>query len=176
MRKTYILISSARRLLRLPYGICIFDKPPRSILRLKALFESLKLRGLCTIGDVVTANVTRFWRVPDIAVIDHLTRGAERVSSVTDSAFSYVFHLHQERSSLNVEIEHLLTRSRELVSRGRNVLVKVVGEEDIIAIPAILILEDFLVVYGNYFLDCIVAIPSVGAYRRAVLKLYAQFR
>ncbi len=176
MSEKRLLIKPAVRLLRLPYGICIFSEPPSSICKLRHAYSSLRLRGLCTVGDVVTNNVVRFWRVPDVAVIDYTTRGGESVCSDIEPLFDVVMNLVHERSSLTPEIEHVLLNSRRLATQGKRVLVKVRGEEDLLAIPAVLILDGFLVVYGNYFLNCLVCIPSSTEYRKAVLKLYVQFR
>jgi len=174
--RRYVLIDAARRLLRLPYGVCIFDEPPRSILKLRDLYYSLNLEGVCTVGDIVTMNVVRYWRVPDIAIIDYATRRSERLSHHVESMFNVVLEVEHERSSIDLASEEILARCRRLVEKGERVLIKVRGEEDILAIPAILVLKKFLVVYGNVFLNCLVAVPSTPDYRRTVLKLYVQFR
>ncbi len=172
------LISSATRLLREPVGICIFDEAPKSMKKLRIVFDSLGLEKIATVGDVVTLNVIKYWKVPDIAIIDNRTLRDRKIDTL--SAISVLFRdiirLHNEPSTIGDRSFDSIETACRLVEQGRNVLLVVDGEEDILAILLILYLRRGLVVYGNYFRNCLTAVPTVRPYKLAVLKLLVQFR
>jgi len=172
------LISPAVKLLREPIGICIFDEAPKSIKKLRVVSESLDLGVLATVGDVVTLNVIKYWRVPNIAIIDNRTLRDRKIDTLSAISvlFKDIIRLHNEPSTIGDRSFDSIETATRLVEQGRNVLLVVDGEEDILALLLILNLKRGLVVYGNYFRNCLTAIPTVGLYKLAVLKLLAQFR
>ncbi len=172
------LISTATKLLREPIGICIFDDVPKSIRKLRIAFESLNLKILATVGDVVTLNVIKYWRVPNIAIIDNKTLREKRIDTLSTISvlFKDIIRLHNEPSTISDRSFDSIETATKLVEKGRNVLIVVDGEEDVLAILLILNVDRGLVVYGNYFRNCLTAIPTVGLYKLAALKLLAQFR
>ncbi|NPB01180.1 MAG: DUF359 domain-containing protein [Crenarchaeota archaeon] len=172
------LLSSAVKLLREPIGICIFDDVPKSIKKLRVVFQSLDLEVLATVGDVVTLNVIKYWRVPDIAIIDNRTLREKKIDTLSTVSvlFKDIIRLHNEPSTISDRSFDSIETATRLVKKGRNVLVVVDGEEDVLAILLILNVDRGLVVYGNYFRNCLTAIPTVGLYKLAALKLLAQFR
>ncbi len=172
------MIGSAVNLMRKPIGIVIRHRPPRSIHILKKIMIDLELRYIATVGDIVTLNVIRYWRVPDIAVIDNRTlRGKEVDTLGTISVlFKDILRLHNKPSTLSSKSFDTIETSINLVRQGHNTLIVVDGEEDLLSLLVILYLDKGLVVYGNYFDDSLLAIPTTMHYKVATLKLLVQFR
>jgi len=124
-----------------------------------AVAEDVGARRIVAVGDVVYENLLTHGVKPWAAIVDGVTRRGESVfdrrgprvrnppGMITGEAWSAVAHV---------------------VETGGVLLVD--GEEDLLAIPAILESpSDALVAYGLY-LGALVAIP-VNAYRRPIEEL-----
>lgn len=171
----YKLIDKARELLRLPLGFVVHDRNEQAVNKVRTICECLRLRKVITVGDVVTSNVCRYWRTPDLAVIDRKTR---RETPVQDSleGFDVVQTVVNERATLSIDVIDRLEDCVRMMENGKHVLVIVQGEEDVLAIPLILLSRDSVVLYGNVFLDALIAVPTSTEYKLAVLKLLVEFR
>ncbi len=171
----YRLLNVARRYLRLPIGFVFCNEPEVSVRKAVSVCDVLDLRLAVTVGDVVTRNVMRFWRVPDVAVVDGRTRRSESVS-IPEEFFDHVIHVVNERSTISDDVLAKLEKAISMALGGAKVLVKVLGEEDVLAIPLILLAPRAAVMYGNVFLNALVLVPSMCEYKLAALKLLAEFR
>lgn len=175
----YLLLPSdkVRKYLRFRYGISIFEKPPKSIKILKHIYESYQCKYLITIGDYVTSNVIKYWKIPEIAIIDfkQLRKDYEFVYLHN---FNYIIQVFNEAGTLNLECFEILKQCFQLISKySVKILVIVVGEEDLLAIPAILqSSEKTLIAYGNYYENCLQVIPVNKDYRLCALKLLSFFK
>ncbi len=173
--KVYKLLETARKLLRLPLGIVIHDHGERAISKVRIVCTSLRLHKVITVGDIVTINVCRYWRIPDLAVVDGRTRRDVQVQGHLDN-FDVVVTVTNERATISLDVIDKLWDCVHLMENNKRVLVVVQGEEDVLAIPLILLARNGLVLYGNVFIDALVAVPVSLDYKLAVLKLLAEFR
>jgi hypothetical protein len=157
----------------MPMGVSVGKEPPASIL---ALRESLgDPRVLITVGDVVTGNVARLWRIPDLAIIDLRTRRSEYVGN-SESNFDAVIRVRNPPGTLSDEVIRLVENAVALALGGSRVLVRVDGEEDLLAIPAVLKApRGSLLLYGLYT-GYLVAIPINDDYRLGMLKLMSMMQ
>ncbi|WP_229657615.1 DUF359 domain-containing protein [Thermocladium modestius] len=159
---------SLRRLMAVPFAVSIPREPPASVHHAKAAAEDLGLQLLITVGDVVTSNVRRYWREPDVAIIDGRTRRygigeAERTGTVIDNP----------PATLISESFIAVRNAVEEAVRGRRSVIWVNGEEDLLAIPAVLESPvGSAVMYGLYT-GYLVLVPVVPAYKLLMLKLLA---
>ncbi len=172
------MISSAARLMREPIGILIRDEPPRSIHKLRRVYLDFELNYLASVGDIVTLNIIRYWRVPNIAIIDNKTLRDRKIDtlSAVSILFKDIIRLHNRPATITDKNIDTIETAVKLAEKGRNVLLVVDGEEDLLSILLILCLNRGLVVYGNYFTNSLIAIPTYTPYKVATLKLLAQFR
>ncbi|MCG2881215.1 MAG: GTP-dependent dephospho-CoA kinase family protein [Vulcanisaeta sp.] len=169
----YVLVSRwARSVMAWPFGIAIAKEAPESIIRVRSEYED---HFLITVGDVVTINTTRYWRVPDLALIDARTRrtiGTEMVRS----GFDEIVSIRNEPATLS--LNNILT-IKEAVNKalgGRKVLVVVDGEEDLLAIPAVLAAPRRSIVMYGLYTGYLIVIPINELYKMAFLKLLVMLR
>jgi len=152
----------------MPMGIAIGRNAPVSVDIAKS---ALGMYGpLITVGDVVTNNVIKYWRIPDLAIIDSRTR---RRSFADDLGikFDVVLRLKNPPGTLSDEALGIIDDAVREVTGGSRVIIKVDGEEDLLAIPAVLKApRSSLLLYGLYT-GYLVVIPVVEEYRLAMLKL-----
>lgn len=158
-----------RELMALPFGIAIAKEPPDSIRIARDISMDFNLRILATVGDVVSLNVARYWREPDLRIVDLNTRRGVRVNY--DYSSDYVIRIKNERSTLTYGAFETVRRAYDEAQRGVRVTVVVDGEEDLLAIPAVLEApRGTMVLYGLYK-GYLVIIPAVNEYKFLMLKL-----
>ena len=149
-----------------PFAVSIPRDPPASVYHAKAAAEDLGLRLLITVGDVVTSNVRRYWREPDVAIMDGRTRRygigeAEQASMVIDNP----------PATLVSESFIAVRKAVDEAMKGRRSVIWVNGEEDLLAVPAVLESPvGSAVMYGLYT-GYLVLVPVVPAYKLLMLKL-----
>ncbi|GAB7009383.1 GTP-dependent dephospho-CoA kinase family protein [Halorubrum trueperi] len=115
---------------------------------------------IVAVGDVVTYHLREAGRVPDVAVVDGKTE-REVVRSEIESALAAadVRRIAVENPPASLSID-LLSALAEALSASEPVMIEVVGEEDLAALPAIVAAPDGAsVVYGQ---------PGEGMVRVAV--------
>lgn len=127
-------------LLRKPLGEVIsYDQ----VEKLKIIELRQATRKLITVGDTTTAKVIRFNIVPDVSVVDGFEKRLVSTTSISKlksmiAAISGVglveLSCTNQPGSISLEAVKILFRA--LMSHGP-VLVRVVGEEDLIALPLI---------------------------------------
>ena len=131
-----ILPENCRGLLKEPFGRLFSD--------FSLLAAELSGKKLCTAGDVVTARAVSCGILPDIAVIDGVTRRDEAVTPV----FSTGVKLSAKNPAGTITDE-LISALKEAYEK-QPALVTVEGEEDLAVLPLIEILPDgWAVVYGQ---------------------------
>jgi hypothetical protein len=105
---------------------------------------------LLAVGDVVTYHLLEAGRRPDVAVVDGLTEREavdEEVRTVLEAAEGDRVEVANAPATLSRE---LLAALREAVDRETRTTISVDGEEDLAALPAILVAPDGAsVVYGQ---------------------------
>ena len=131
---------------------------------------------LLTVGDVVTATLADAGRQPDIAVIDGRTE-REPIDPAVEATLADLAGRRLSVTNPPATVsEPLLTTLREAAtSTERPVTISVDGEEDLVALPAILASSDGAsVVYGQPG-EGMVHVPVRSAVRTTARELLAEF-
>jgi uncharacterized protein (UPF0218 family) len=93
---------------------------------------------LVTVGDIVTYHVLEAGQIPDLALVDERTKRTtvdDEVSAMVNNAcFDEVKTVVNPAATLTAE---LLTAVREALGADGSTLIRVDGEEDLAALPAI---------------------------------------
>lgn len=164
-----IIDDKVKCLMSKPLGILINEKPPKSINLVKIIHKLLSLKYLVSIGDVITHNLIKYWKIPNMAIIDY--RSAREKYEYELSGFDFVLNITNPRSTLSIEGESCVARCFSTCVKDFKVLLVVDGEEDLLAIPTILNAPSkTLILYG--LRNNLLAIPVVIEYKLAALKLY----
>ncbi|MFP3492075.1 MAG: GTP-dependent dephospho-CoA kinase family protein [Vulcanisaeta sp.] len=169
----YVLTSRwARSIMAWPFGVAIAREAPESIIRVRSEYGD---NLLITIGDVVTVNVTRYWRIPDLAFMDMKTRRVVGME-VVRSGFDETISIRNEPSTLNLNNLMMISEAINKARGGRRVLVVVDGEEDLLAIPTILMAPPKSIVMYGLYTGYLVVIPVIDDYKMAFLKLLTMMK
>ena len=170
----YVLTSKwARAMMAWPLGIAIGKEAPDSIIRVRSEYEN---SFLITVGDVVTLNTIKYWRVPNLAFMDLKTRRTIGMGGAEAAGFDEVISIVNRPATLSIEVINVVRRAMAIAMSGSRVLIQVDGEEDLLAIPAVLLApRGSLVLYGLYT-GYLIVIPVVDEYKLAMLKLFSMMR
>ena len=106
-------------------------------------------KPLVTVGDMVTYHLLEAGRVPDLALVDEKTKRSAVDSEVADAitGFDRTVEVANPAGTLTRE---LLDAMRDGLDSDGTTLVDVDGEEDLAALPVVLMLpENASVVYGQ---------------------------
>jgi len=121
------------------WGYIVYEEAPSSIYKAREIIGGGRV---ITIGDVVTRNFARYFKT-DVAVIDNYSRREKMEGETLEEDFT----CHNPAGSISLEC---LEKLRQLLSQEGGVL-RVVGEEDLLALPAIALCRGHdYVVYGNW--------------------------
>lgn len=141
MSQTVMLVQEEIiQLLKKPLGTVIrYDQIKKS----KMLDVCRTSHKLITVGDTTTAKVISFEVVPDVSIIDGLERRhassttiARLKSSIMSLSGSEPIQLTCRNEPGSISSEAVSTLCRALVCHSP-VLVRVIGEEDLVALPLI---------------------------------------
>ena len=142
----YKLTENLRNELKKPLGELIGGEMPQPYL--KSREELKKAPFLVTVGDVVTENVLRIGIKPSVAIYDYKTKRKEYVPDIELGAV--VLTTKNPPGTITKALLNAVKKSFELAKKGKRVYLKVNGEEDLAAIPAIIYApEGALVIYGQ---------------------------
>lgn len=131
-----ILPEDCRGLLKEPFGRLFSD--------FSLLAAELSGKKLCTAGDVVTARAVSCGILPDIAVIDGVTRRDEAVTPVFSTGV-----LLSAKNPAGTITDELIAALKEAYEK-QPALITVDGEEDLAVLPLIEILPyGWAIVYGQ---------------------------
>ncbi len=139
------LTPELRTKLKNPLGILVQGEIPVPYLKLRDVMRDAT--AVVTVGDIVTENTLRVGVKPDLAIYDGRTKRKE-----------HRFEPSNGREVCTVEIENppgvitmnLMLAVRDALRAGRRTYIKVNGEEDLAAIPAVLYAPyGAVVVYGQ---------------------------
>lgn len=169
------LLEEGRRTLGTPCGYAI-RRPPREAIRVvRTIKEDLAPPLTIAIGDVVTRNISRYDSRPDVSVIDLKTQ-REPTTFEADLAEHYDISLRCRNppGSLTAEAWGSVALAILLALSGKHVLVVVDGEEDLLAIPAVLTApERSLIVYGLRD-EALVALPVTRYLKESLRRFIAR--
>ncbi len=142
-RETLLLPESAREAMRVPLG---------PIVREGELLKALEGASLViSIGDMVTLTLIRAGIRVSLAVFDYRTRREElgELRSLLERMGGEWLRASNPPATISPELWEALERGMELARGGRSARVLVDGEEDLAAIPAIILAPDgAFVLYG----------------------------
>ena len=131
-----LLPENCRGLFKRPFGRLFSD--------FLLLVPELNGRNFCTVGDVVTKNAVDAGFLPDIAVIDGVTKREKQI--VFDTSYPNLFQVTNPAGTISDELVSVL----EDACRKLPAVVFVSGEEDLAVLPLIRLLPDgWLILYGQ---------------------------
>ncbi len=147
MRDFYFKLPlSLRNELKKPLGELVKGDIPRPYL--DSLEKMKKAAYLITVGDVVTENVLKLGLKPSIAIYDHKTKRKDYDPEI--DADAVIMTVNNPPGTVTKALLNAIRKAFETAQRGRNVYIKVYGEEDLAAIPAVLYAPlGSLVIYGQ---------------------------
>jgi len=142
--KAYFLPDDMREELRQPLGILIREEPPASIQRLRRLIETFSPALIIAVGDIVAKNLVSAGIDTKVVIID----GKSRRTEVGAGRFPGFSPLPLTNPQAHIT-EAAWERIGAALSSARRTVIEVKGEEDLLSIPAILLVpEGSFVVYG----------------------------
>ncbi|ACJ17402.1 hypothetical protein, conserved [Thermococcus onnurineus NA1] len=140
------LTPELRKELKDPLGKLIRGEIPKPYLMIREELE--RARHVVTVGDVVTENVLRLGIKPSLAIYDHKTKRQEYSPDIESDAV--IMTVQNPPGTITKALLNAIKKGFGLAERGRKVYIKVCGEEDLAAIPAVLYApEGSVVLYGQ---------------------------
>jgi len=140
------LTPQLRRELKDPLGELIRGEIPEPYKRIRGELEGADY--LITVGDIVTENVLKLGIKPDVAVYDYRTKRRDYNPDIDMDAV--VMTVRNPSGTITKALLNAVRKGLELARRGRRVCIKVAGEEDLAAIPAVLYAPTgSIVLYGQ---------------------------
>lgn len=130
----FYLTPKLRGELKEPLGELVRGKVPGPYLKIRPILE--KVPFIITVGDVVTENIIKLGLYPDVAVYDHRTKRRDCTPPVDLEAVFLT--VKNPPGTITKALLNAVRKGVEIASRGRKVHIKVNGEEDLAAIPAVL--------------------------------------
>lgn len=102
--------------------------------------------NIWAIGDVVCSTLVEFDLVPKICVFDERTLRKISYRSINIAKFNKVIEVLNPRSTIS---EDTLNKLKEVTKTKGNVAIRVIGEEDLIALAALIVANiNSYVLYG----------------------------
>ncbi len=120
----------------------------------KALENLRECFKLVAVGDLVCYTMIENSETPDICVIDGKTKRTSKTPEIREEEFSKVIKAWNPPGHITQDAVNAVREAVEALSKDHKTLVRVLGEEDLLALPLITQLpENSCVVLG---------IPDVG--------------
>jgi len=175
-----VLPETLRETLRVPLGQTFeggeneLDKTANKILR---LIDKSKCTMVIAVGDIVTMSLIKHGFKPSISVIDHRSRRHEITYKNGSKNFNSPFFTvkNQAGTISNKAIEAFRLSLKKYFQTKKNQLIVIEGEEDLLALPAILLAPlGSLVLYGQWNLG-VVAVEVTEERKKEVEKLLSKF-
>lgn len=148
--KDFFFDEYSKKILRIPLGIPIFRNEKTGISLLKIIIEDFKPKLLISIGDIVSYNLIFLGHVvPDLAIIDYKTKREKRETPILEY-FDVLLKLENPPSHVTKSSWFTINRGLKEALKGRKVIIVVDGEEDLLAIPSLLLSPNrSFIVYGQ---------------------------
>lgn len=133
-----------REELRQPLGILIREEPPASIQRLRHLIQTFSPPVIIAVGDIVSKNLVSAGIDTKIVIID----GKSRRTEFGAGRFPGFSPLNLANPQAHIT-EAAWEKIGAALTSSRRTIIEVKGEEDLLSIPAILLVpEGGFVIYG----------------------------
>jgi len=140
-----MLTDHVRARLKRPLGQLIAEKPKKAMNELSALILASRPTKIIAVGDRVSKNVFKNSIIPDVCITDD--RVMRRKIETQHLPCVKIFHISNPRSTLTIAAWNAVKHA--LGTKGPT-RVMVEGEEDLLALPSILLSPpNSLIVYGQ---------------------------
>ncbi len=103
----------------------------------KALENLRECSKLIAVGDLVCYTVIENNKTPDICVIDGKTKRTNKTPEISEERFSRVVSVWNPPGHITQEALNTIREAVEALNKNQKILIKVSGEEDLLALPLI---------------------------------------
>jgi len=144
----YVLPENLRAELSKPLGSLIRGNIERTIDVLKNIISHFNIKGVVSVGDIVTFSLITRQVYPIVSIVDYrsLRRPLEHEIDVKPY-FNMVLRVTNEPGTISEEAIQAVRKAFDLKTR---VLIEVICEEDLLTIPAVIYApENYIVTYGQ---------------------------
>jgi len=150
--------------LKEPFGVLVEGEHPETSLKIKGLIATRKPAKVVVVGDVATDTLLDVGVEFDVSIVDGKTlRTVSLNRSLTDGVR---LNLKNPPGTISKDAWRVI---REAYSKTGRVYVVVDGEEDLLAIPAIILApEGAIIIYGQPKQGLVVLDVNDEARRRAI--------
>lgn len=147
LNKNFCLPDTMRSEMRRQFGI-LYHGDGKKIIE-KILHDIGSPANLITVGDISTFNVLQCNTIPDISIIDEKTHRKPTDSNIIKGIRYYSFKMMYVNNPSGCVTSELVCAISEAISINEPVQIMVNGEEDLAALPAILLAPiSSVVIYG----------------------------
>lgn len=177
-KKTLKLPKRLRQSLRKPLGKVIEDSDEKlegTAKKLAKIITAKKPTLLITVGDVVSWSFLKAGLIADIQIVDFRIR-RERSDLLKPFIKKKALKCTNEAGTVNYQLVKALKKTfRQYVEEGKKNQIIVEGEEDLSALPAILLAPlGSLILYGQYDLG-VVLVEVTEEKKREIEQILLQF-
>lgn len=145
MKILYILTPELRLKLKNPIGILIRGACPETMKKLAEIVEKEKPTAIISVGDVVSKNLMENHMSPQLSIVDN--KVMRRRIRPTQIKAEKTFHVENPPGTIT---EEAVMAIQEAFKSNQHVKVVVDGEEDLLALIAVLYApQNSFVVYGQ---------------------------
>lgn len=149
----YRLLEEGRIPLSVPMGISIYRPPEEAVAIFRDIARNYDPPLKISVGDVVSRNLVRSGIRVDVAVVDGVVmrKGYGEGLAALPKHFSFSLNCVNPPGHIACEAIEKVRRSIKMAAQGKSVLLRVEGEEDLLAIPAVLYAPArSFIVYGHW--------------------------
>jgi uncharacterized protein (UPF0218 family) len=168
MATAYTLTSELRRKLKKPIGTLIRGSFTETMSRLKDMAAKEKPAVIISVGDTVSKNLAQNQISPQLSIVDN--KCMRRTIQPITLAREKIIQVRNPRGTIT---EEAVVAIREALKGDGRVKIAVLGEEDLLALIAVLYApENAFVVYGQPYEGVVVVkvTPEKKAEIAAILK------
>lgn len=130
---------------------------------------------LIAVGDLVCYTMIENDKIPDICVIDGKTKRKYETPKIKEEGFSMVLKAWNPPGHITQEVLKTIKEATEALNKKHKVLIKIYGEEDLLALP--------LITQSPENSCVVIGIPNVGVgyvridkeTKKAVEEILAKF-
>ncbi|MEM3565428.1 MAG: DUF359 domain-containing protein [Candidatus Bathyarchaeia archaeon] len=145
MSTAYVLPSSLRRKLKKPLGMLIRGSFEETVKKFKHIVDVEKPPGIVSVGDTVSKNLVENGISPNLMIIDNRVMRKD----IAPEPLNADVEKHVKNPPGTITFEALNT-IKEALKANRKTKIVVEGEEDLLALCAILYApENSFVIYGQ---------------------------
>jgi len=166
----FVLTPELRRELKRPLGTLVRGEIPTPYFKIRGDVEESVMS--IAVGDVVTENLLKLGLKPDVAIYDHKTKREDYSPDIHDDAI--ILTVQNPAGTVTKALLNAIRKGVGLARRGKRVYIKVSGEEDLAAIPAVLYApQGAVVIYGQPD-EGVVLIKVTPECKRRCAKIFAK--